>query len=400
MNKNIDKARRVILIVLDGVGCGALPDADAYGDPGADTLGHISAKASHLALPQMARWGAGHLTSMPTVPALPWNQCVASSGRLRELSKGKDTTAGHWEMAGLVVETPFRTFPNGFDSKDIDRWCQENDLPGVLGNKTASGTEIIKELGEESVRTGKPILYTSADSVWQVAAHEEAFGLERLYKICKSARILCDSIDVSRVIARPYVGKTSADFSRTHNRKDFSVQPPQKTMMEYVMDCGLPVLGVGKIWNIFNGRGVPESIETHGNTEGLKVLGELLKTHKDGLIFINLIDFDMNYGHRRDVEGFARALEEFDAFLPLLEKELGPEDAVIITADHGNDPTYRGTDHTREHVPLIAYRKGVPSKSLGTRDSFADIGQTVIHALTGKAAELRWGKSFWRELQA
>lgn len=398
-SKRTTNARRVILIVLDGVGCGALPDAAKYGDPGADTLGHVSQHYPELQLPNLARWGLGHLTKMPTVPALPVEKCVASFGRLAEKSAGKDTTAGHWEMAGIVVETPFRTYPDGFSSDVVARWVNENALPGALGNKVASGTEIIKELGEESIRTGKPILYTSADSVWQVAAHETHFGLDRLYNVCKSARLLCDDLGISRVIARPFTGEKAKDFKRTHNRKDYAVPPPKKTMMEYIMDQKLPVIGVGKIWNIYNGRGVPESLETKGNTHGLQVLEQLLSERGEGLIFVNLIDFDMNYGHRRDVPGFAKALMEFDGFIPRLEAALGPDDLVLVSADHGNDPSYRGTDHTREYVPCLAYRPGTTAKALGDRSSFADIGQTIVHALTGQPS-LATGQSFWQELQS
>ncbi|MBI3542678.1 MAG: phosphopentomutase [Deltaproteobacteria bacterium] len=390
--------KRAILIVLDGVGCGELPDAPKYGDPGSDTLGNLSRAYPALRLPNLARWGAGHLTNMPNVPRLPLDQCVASVGRCGELSNGKDTTSGHWEMAGGVVETAFATFPQGFPKEIVERWCRENNLPGVLGNCTASGTEIITKLGEEHMRTGKPILYTSADSVWQIAAHEESFGLDRLNKIGESARRLCDELQISRVITRPFVGKTAADFKRTYHRHDYSQTPPFKTMMEYVLDAGLPSVGVGKIWNIFNGRGVQDSLETEGNTDGLKTLEKALSKYDRGLIFVNLIDFDMLYGHRRDVPGFAKALEEFDAFLPVLESRLSADDLVVISADHGNDPTYRGTDHTREYVPLLAYRKGAKAKALGNRGTFADIGQTIAHALTGNAATLGVGQSFLPEL--
>jgi phosphopentomutase len=391
--------KRAILIVLDGVGAGAAPDAKEYGDPGADTLGHVSAAHKSLRLPNLERWGVGNLTKMPTVPTRAPGDCVASFGRCRELSKGKDTTSGHWEMAGIVVETPFATFPNGFPAKIVERWVRENNLPGVLGNVAASGTEIIKQLGEEHVRTGKPILYTSADSVWQIAAHEESFGLDRLNAISKSARKICDELQISRVISRPFVGKSVADFKRTHHRKDLSQTPPSKTMMEHVIDAGLPSIGIGKIWNIFNGRGIQESLETEDNADGLRVLNKALGKYDRGLLFVNLIDFDMLYGHRRDVPGFARALEEFDAFIPQLEKKLSADDLVIISADHGNDPTYRGTDHTREHVPLLAFRKGAAARALGDRDSFADIGQTIVHALTGRAS-LAKGSSFLGELQS
>lgn len=384
---------RVILIVLDGVGCGALNDAAEYGDVGSDTLGHISQEFPALTLPHLSRWGIGHLTNMPTIPKLPLHECIASFGRLRELSKGKDTTSGHWEMAGIVVETPFQTFPTGFPKKYVDQWIKENKLPGILGNKAASGTEIIKELGEEHLRTQKPILYTSADSVWQIAAHEEAFGLDRLYEISKSARHICDELQISRVIARPFIGTSAENFKRTHHRKDYSQTPPQKTMMEYILDNNKNCVGIGKIWNIFNGRGIHESFETEDNTDGMKTLLNILKTHQEGLIFINLIDFDMLYGHRRDVTGFANALMEFDTFIPKLESAVTSEDLVLITGDHGNDPTFKGTDHTREHVPILMFQKGTLAKALGDRSSFADIGQTAIHALTGKSNSLKFGTS-------
>ncbi|MEW6056884.1 MAG: phosphopentomutase [Bdellovibrionota bacterium] len=392
------KLGRVVLIVLDGVGCGELPDASSYGDAGSDTLGHVSMAYPELRLPHLARWGLGHLTRMPTVPALPLDQCTASFGRCQELSNGKDTTSGHWEMAGIVVKKAFATFPQGFPKEIVERWVKENQLPGILGNTTASGTEIIKDLGEEHIKTGKPILYTSADSVWQIAAHEKHFGLERLYAISKSARKICDELQISRVIARPFLGDSSAGFKRTHHRKDFSQTPPEKTMMEFVLEQGQPCVGIGKIWNIFNGRGISQSLETEDNADGLRTLERALDEYKTGLLFVNLIDFDMLYGHRRDVKGFAKALEEFDQFLPRLEKKLNPDDLVLITADHGNDPTYRGTDHTREYVPILAYRKGMPSRNLGIRSSIADIGQTVAHAFTGKPASLAHGKSFLAEL--
>lgn len=390
--------KRAVLIVLDGVGAGELPDADKYGDPGSDTLGHISQKYPQLRLPNLARWGIGNLTNMPTVQRLAPEHCIASFGRCGELSTGKDTTSGHWEMAGVVVDQPFATFPSGFPANIVERWVEENNLPGVLGNCTASGTEIIKQLGEEHVRTGKPILYTSADSVWQIAAHEEAFGLERLYEISKSARKICDELQISRVIARPFVGRMATDFKRTHHRKDFSQTPPRETMMEKIIEAGLPTVGVGKIWNIFNGRGIKHSLETEDNADGMRTLEKALHTYDKGLVFLNLIDFDMLYGHRRDVTGFARSLEEFDAFIPKLEAQLTPNDLVIISADHGNDPTYRGTDHTREYVPLLAFRKGAKAQALGDRRTFADIGQTIAHALTGRSKSIDVGTSFLPEL--
>lgn len=392
-------ADRVILIVLDGVGCGELPDAADYGDCGSDTLGHVSQNYP-LRLPNLQRWGLGNLTNMPTVPPLGERECLASFGRCRERSIGKDTTSGHWEMSGVIVDKPFATFPDGFPSDVVDCWVRESQLPGVLANCAASGTEIIKRFGEEHVRTGKPILYTSADSVWQIAAHEETFGLNRLYEVCASARRICDALQISRVIARPFVGSSSENFKRTHHRKDFSQHPPRKTMMEHVLDAGLPTVGIGKIWNIFDGRGIETSLETHDNTDGMRVLLEAMQNFPRGLLFINLVDFDMNYGHRRDVPGFARALEEFDQFLPQLAAKLGPRDIAVITADHGIDPTYRGTDHTREHTPFFLYQAGRSARNMGVRDTYADIGQTVAHALTGRADRLPVGRSVLAEVTA
>lgn len=397
-NKTHHVIDRVILIVLDGVGCGALPDAEQYGDPGADSLGHVSRSVSSLSMPNLRNWGLGNLTSMPNVAPLSADQCRASFGRCRELSLGKDTTSGHWEMAGVVVEKAFATFPSGFPKDALEKWVKENNLPGYLGNMAASGTEIIKNLGEEHMKSGKPIVYTSADSVWQIAAHEETFGLERLLEISKSARKLCDELQISRVIARPFIGAASNSFQRTHHRKDFSQSPSKKTMMEYLLDQNIPTLGIGKIWNIYNGKGISRSIETHDNADGLKTLLQVLDSEKKGLLFLNLIDFDMNYGHRRDPVGYARALEEFDRFIPTLEQKLTSSDLVIVTSDHGNDPTYKGTDHTREHVPLLAFRPGHRAQSLGDRSSFSDIGQTILEALTSKRNRLPHGESFWPQL--
>ena len=385
--------RRAIVIVLDGVGCGALPDAADYGDIGANTLGHIAEAFSDLRLPNLARWGLGHLTPMSNVPALPWHECVASFGKCRELSVGKDTTSGHWEMAGVIVSKPFATFPDGFPAPVVERWVRECELPGVLGNVAASGTDIIKQLGVEHVQTGKPILYTSADSVWQVAAHEESFGLERLDAICRRARVLCDDLQISRVIARPFVGNSPADFRRTAHRHDYAQTPPTMTMMEPVIEAGLSTLGIGKISHIFNGRGIEQSIETHDNRDGMRATLQALADHPRGLIFVNLVDFDMIYGHRRDVPGFAQALVKFDEWLPSFEKQLSVDDLVIITADHGIDPTYRGTDHTREYPPLLVHAPGRRAVALGERGTYADVGQTVIHALTGAADRLPVGTS-------
>jgi phosphopentomutase len=308
-------------------------------------------------------------------------------------------------MAGIVIKKSFATFPAGFPQDIINRWTKENNLPGVLGNKTASGTEIIEELGLEHIRTGKPILYTSADSVWQVAAHEETFGLDRLYSVCKSARKICDEMQISRVIARPFIGNPTQGkpFQRTYNRKDYAQSPSSDTYLDILCQAKIPTLGIGKISNIYAGKGIQSNIDTHGNTDGIKTLLEQMNVVSSGLIFCNLIDFDMLYGHRRDVLGFGKALEEFDLALPEIQKRLTPQDLVILTADHGNDPTYPGTDHTREYIPLLAFspaQKTAGVVDIGTRTSFADVGATVVHALLGEVPSPTGlaGKSFLSEL--
>ncbi len=402
------KFDRVIWIVLDGVGSGALPDAKEYGDEGSNTLGNLSRalkirNSPDLKLPNLAKWGLGNITPMHGISPCPQGQGEGAFGRALEKSAGKDTTSGHWEMAGLVVEKPFVTFPQGFPKKVVQEWIQENNLPGILGNKPASGTEIIKEFGEEHVKSGKPILYTSADSVWQVAAHEETFGLERLYKICKSARKICDRLQVSRVIARPFVGNPSAGepYRRTYHRKDYSQPPSKLTFLNELQKHGVKTLGIGKISAIYAGQGISENIDSEGNTDGIRILLEQIHKHspQPSLIYCNLIDFDMLYGHRRDVDGFARALEEFDQVIPMLKSTLKPKDLLIIAADHGNDPTFRGTDHTREFIPILAYTPAqelIGPIDLGTRQSFGDIGATVVEALLGHTSTLPnlEGKSF------
>lgn len=410
MTRTLEKQfDRVVLIILDGVGAGELPDARIYGDHGANTLGNLSRKYKEksgrtLSLPNLTAWGLGNITPIEGVTLSSHNTGEGAFGRAVEKSLGKDTTSGHWEMAGLVVSQAFKTFPNGFSNEIIDRWVRENNLPGILGNKAASGTEIIVELGEEHLRTGKPIVYTSADSVWQVAAHEETFGLDRLYAICKSARKICDELQVGRVIARPFIGdpKKGIPFKRTYHRKDYSQLPPMHTYLDKLREQGIHTLGIGKISNIYAGQGIEHNIDTEGNTDGIKVLLEQLRSTQSGLIFCNLIDFDMLYGHRRDVAGFATALEEFDKAIPQLKKLLTPRDLVLISADHGNDPTFPGTDHTREYIPILAYspaQKAGPV-DLGVRESFADIGATAVHALTGAVPshEALAGRSFLKEM--
>jgi phosphopentomutase len=386
--------KRVLWIVLDGVGVGALPDAAAFNDVGADTLGNLSAKRK-LKLPHLQKLGIGNLTGIAGVPAFADSarlKGTAFFGKAAELSRGKDTTSGHWEMAGIVTETPMATFPKGFPLELVGRWVEENKLPGVLGNCAASGTEIIERLGAEHMATGKPILYTSADSVWQVAAHEKSFGLQKLYKICKSARALCDDVgggkSLGRVIARPFVGDPSKGkpFTRTYNRKDYAQLPPRKTYLDALVSARVPTLGIGKISAIFAGQGIARNIDTEGNVDGLKVVAKQLDSFKRGLIFCNLIDFDMLYGHRRDVAGFAKAMETFDVALGRIQKQMRAGDLLVITGDHGNDPTYRGTDHTREYVPVIGWTpEGKGAVEGGILPTFADMGATVAQALTGDA---------------
>jgi phosphopentomutase len=299
----------------------------------------------------------------------------AAYGKMREASAGKDTTTGHWEMCGLQVSDPFPTFPNGFSPEMIARFSNEIGR-GVLGNKVASGTAIIDELGPEHIRTGSVIVYTSADSVFQIAAHEEVVSLDELYRISEVARRLCDEVPIARVIARPFVGEPG-HFRRTYNRRDFSMPPPGPTVLDAVVAAGMPVVGVGKIWDIFAGQGVTENVHSEGNKDGLERTLQAIDRVHEGMVFTNLVDFDMLYGHRRDPEGYYRALQEFDAFLPHLLERLGPRDLALFTADHGNDPTYTGTDHTREYVPLIAVGARAAGHDLGVRLGFYDIAQTI-----------------------
>lgn len=380
--------KRVIWIVLDGVGVGETPDAVTFGEKGANTLSNIASqvfktRGSPLQIPNLLKLGT-HLVT-PIAGATPPIAIIGAYGKAAEASTGKDTTSGHWEMTGLVVQKPFEVFEQGFSDDVVQKWIKENHLPGVLCNKAASGTTVIEALGLESIESGKPILYTSADSVWQVAAHEEFFGLDRLHSICKSARKICDDLNVGRVIARPFVGdpRKGIPFKRTYNRKDYAQLPFGKTMLVDLVEKNIPVLGIGKISNIFAGVGVPENIDTHGNTHGLEVILDCLDNRKSGLIYVNLIDFDMLFGHRRDTPGFAAALEEFDIALGRILARLNEDDLLLLTADHGNDPTYPGTDHTREFVPVIAYAKNAKQNvNLGTRQSFSDMGATVYEALT------------------
>lgn len=385
------KVERVILIVIDSVGVGAMPDAAEWGDAGANTVGNIARRRGGLALPNLGRLGLGNLTEIVGTP--PVDQPAGAYGRMALASHGKDTMTGHWEMVGIKPSAPFRTYPNGFPQELIEEFCRRAGLEGVLGNVVASGTEIIKELGEEHIRTGRPIVYTSADSVFQVAAHEEHFGLERLYEICEVAReMLRPPHRVGRVIARPFVGESAETFRRTSNRHDYALEPP-RMLLDEIRDAGKSVLAVGKIHDIFSGHGITWSEHTKDNADGLRVLHEAMDRQEPGLIFANLVDFDMLYGHRRNVEGYAQALVEFDAALPGLMAKLGPGDVLVVTADHGNDPTHTGTDHTREYVPVLLCGKPVRAGAdVGTRATLADLGATVADLLGVPYAG--WGTSF------
>lgn len=387
---------RVVLIVLDSAGCGAAPDAASYGDEDSDTLGNLSRAVGGITLPHLQGLGLGNITHVLGVP--PVARTEGAFGRLREASAGKDTTTGHWEMAGLLVERPFRTFPHGFPAEMMARFEQAIGR-GTLGNKPASGTVILDELGAEHIATGKPIVYTSADSVFQIAAHEQVVPLDELYRICEEARRLCDEYGVARVIARPFVGSPGA-FQRTYNRRDFSTPPPEPTVLDRIVESGRPVVGVGKIGDIYSGRGITESIHSEGNADGMERTLARLDSLERGLLFLNLVDFDMLYGHRRDPAGYAAALQQFDRFLPSLHAKLGPRDLVIITADHGNDPTAPGTDHTREDVPLFVFgaERGGRGVDLGVRQGFFDIAQTLCQAF----ALAPWvrGRSFLDEALA
>ena len=375
MTTNSTVFNRVALVVLDSLGMGAMPDAAEWGDAGADTLGHICAHRT-VHLPNLRAYGLGNARPLEGVP--PLEKPRASYGRCALRSNGKDTTTGHWEMAGIVLEKAFPTYPQGFPADVVERFISETRVPGILGNYPASGTEIIKELGEEHVRTAKPIVYTSADSVFQIAAHEEVIPVARLYEICETARkILQGEHEVGRVIARPFIGETGA-FKRTENRHDYAVPPPRENLLPMLSGAGLDVVSIGKIASIYDSLGVTEDLKAKNNNQAIDQTIHALRQQTRGLVFSNLVDFDMLYGHRRDVEGYARALEHFDARLPEIEAAMKEGDLLIITADHGNDPTFRGTDHTREYAPLIVYgRRAEPGINLGDRASLADIGQTI-----------------------
>ncbi len=387
--------KRVFLLVLDSLGVGAMPDAERFGDVGAHTLDHLVQAAGGLDAPRLAELGLGAIEGVHSIPA-PTHP-LGAFGRACESSPGKDTSTGHWEMMGCPLETAFPVFADGFPPEIIEPFVQRAKLPGVLWNKAASGTAIIERFAAEHIASGKPIVYTSADSVFQVAAHEVHFGLERLYECCQIARDILDPYGVGRVIARPFVGEAGS-YQRTYNRRDYSMLPPRDTVLDRLKSSGVPVIGVGKIEDIFAGRGITESVHTEGNVDGMRATTDLAKKVERGLVFVNLVDFDMLYGHRRDARGYRRALEQFDVGLREFETHLGPDDLVVMTADHGNDPTkHETTDHTREYIPILAAGKRVRAgANVGTRESFADIGATVEEALG--LAPVGPGRSFLCEI--
>ena len=387
--------KRVVLIVLDGVGIGEAPDARDYGDEGSNSIGNTSRAVGGLDLPNMGKIGIGNVIDIQGVP--PESQPIGGYGKLTPKSSGKDTISGHWELMGICLLDPFPTYPNGFPNEIIDEFIRVSGRSGVLGNKHASGTEIIQELGEEHIRTGKPIVYTSADSVFQIAAHEDVIPIEELYKLSENARkILKGKHAVGRVIARPFVGDRAGEFARTERRKDFSRIPETPTVMDKLVAAGKDVYSVGKVDDIFGNRGITKKNHTGNNKDSLLAIREFLKEDFGGLLFANLIEYDMVYGHRNDPQGYAGALEFFDQSIPHIKDKMKPSDVVIVVADHGVDPTTPSTDHSREYVPLLVFGDGVKGVDLGTRETFSDVGATIAEIFSLEPPLL--GTSFLKEL--
>ncbi len=382
---------RICLIVLDSVGIGELPDAGSFGDNGAHTLGHIAEHMQDLQLPNLIQLGLGNIAEIKGIP--PVNEPQGYYGKMAEVSVGKDTMTGHWEIMGLKVNIPFKTYPDGFPDALIKQFEAETGRK-VIGNKPASGTAILDELGEEQMQSGAWIVYTSADSVFQIAAHEDVISLEELYRACEIARRLTlkEEFAVGRVIARPYVGQPGA-FQRTPNRHDYAIKPPEATVMNHLKEAGKACIAIGKINDIYSGEGVTDARPTKSNKDGIEKTIAALQESFSGLVFTNLVDFDSLYGHRRDPIGYGKALEEFDRYLPEIMRGIKHTDLLIITADHGNDPVHSGTDHTREYVPLLVWSPSLEiTESLGTRETFADVGATISHNFGVKLP--RHGTSF------
>ena len=390
-----NKFNRIVLMVLDSAGIGEMPDAADWGDAGSDTLGHIL-ESRKVNLPNLQKLGLGNIRPLQDLPKL--ENPIGNYGKCTLKSNGKDTTTGHWEMAGIILTKAFPTFPQGFPQRIIDEFTTKARVPGVLANVPASGTLIIKEFGEEHIKTGKPIIYTSADSVFQIAAHEEIIPIERLYEICHIARKILDGKDkVGRVIARPFLGTNAEDFKRTENRHDYAVPPPSDNLLPLLKDNGFDVVCIGKIASIYDSMGVTQDLTAKNNDQTIDQTINALNADSRGLIFSNLVDFDMLYGHRRDTEGYAKALEHFDNRLPEIFSAMQHDDLLILTADHGNDPTKEGSDHTREYAPLLVYGKSAKqSVNLGTRQSLSDIGQTIADNF---GIELKNGISFLSEVE-
>lgn len=388
--------KRIFLVVMDSVGIGEAPDAEKFGDKGSHTLGHIAERMNGLNMPNMGMLGLSNIEEIKGIE--PAQKPMAFYTKMEEASNGKDTMTGHWEIMGLNIQTPFRVFPDGFPDELLSE-LETRTGRKIIGNKPASGTEILDELGEEHMKTGALIVYTSADSVLQIAAHEEIVPIEEQYKICKIARELTldEKYMVGRVIARPFLGEPG-NFKRTPNRHDYALKPFGRTVMNELKDAGLDVLSIGKIADIYDGEGVTESLRTVSNMDGMDKLLQTLEQDFTGLSFLNLVDFDALFGHRRDPEGYGKALEEYDARLTEVFSKLTEDDLLIITADHGNDPVHYGTDHTREYVPLLAYSKGMAEgKELPIRNTFADIGATIAENFEVKMPE--HGTSFLNELK-
>ena len=373
---------RITLIVLDSVGAGELPDADIFGDKGSHTLGNMAKATGGLNLPNMKKIGLGNIT--PILGVDPVADSEGAYGKAIEVSHGKDSTTGHWEIAGVPLERPFPSYENGF-SDDVIQEFEERTGRKVMWNRPSSGTVILDEFGEEQIATGNWIVYGSADPVFQIAANEEVIPLEELYRACEIALDICNrKSPVARVIARPYIGSKKGEFKRTANRHDYSIDPPKETMLDRLSKAGKDVVGVGKTSDLFNGKGITVNKKANqDNLDGIKKTIEAMKEDTHGLIFTNLVDFDTLYGHRRDSIGYKRALEEFDNWLPEIQKAMRDDEILIITADHGNDPTYKGSDHTREFIPILVYGKSVKPVNIGTRKTFADIAATVEEILLG-----------------
>ncbi|MBS6184429.1 MAG: phosphopentomutase [Clostridium celatum] len=388
--------KRAILIVLDSVGVGELKDAKSYGDEGSHTLDNVYKSCNGLEINELEKLGIGNIEGVNAPKKC--DNAIGAFGRCEEASKGKDTVTGHWEISGVILEEPLNTYPQGFSDDIINEFKKRANIEGILGNIVASGTQIIEDLGEEHVKTGYPIIYTSADSVFQIAAHEDIIPVEKLYEMCEIARnMLVDKWAVGRVIARPFIGE-APNFKRTSNRRDYALDPFNKTMLEYLKDANYEVAAVGKIEDIYNKKGITSAVHTKSNMDGVDKTLEYMDTVNEGLIFTNLVDFDMLYGHRNDPAGYGKALEDFDNRLKEIYGKMNEEDILIITADHGCDPTTSSTDHSREHIPVLVYGKNIKQGvNIGTRETFADIGKTILDFFNVENKLV--GKSFLNDIQ-